>query len=98
MSKAALRPSDIEKFGLGLGLGLGLEVELGDILGVGDEIGFGLAVGDDVACALEMGIPLPQVNFLPFFIHVNFFPLEVCVNPSFLHANPVLGGFTATDE
>lgn len=72
--------SRLFRFGVGAGdwTDPGVSVELGEGDGVGLGFNFGIAT------------PLFQINFLPFLMHVYFFPEIVEVAPIFVHAPPGL--------
>jgi len=62
--------------GDGVALGVGDGVALGVALGVGDGVALGvaLAVGEGLGVAGARSVSLLQINFLPFFTHLNCEP------------------------
>ena len=53
------------------GLGDGTGVALGDGLGVGTGVALGVGIGEGLGVAFVLWVNLLQINFLPFFTHLN---------------------------
>ena len=74
---------------LGVALGVGDGVALGVALGVGDGVALGVAlavgtgvalgVGDGLGVAGVPSVNLLQINFLPFFTHLNCEPFTTTI-------------------